>query len=350
MLFLTRVKAIAGLAVRVIFGATMVFSATALPLKTAEAAGVLAELADSVRQCIGPTCMDLRRWPDGRTIVTFYIPGENPYSYNIRTRNGGQTVICGSCTWTLSTKIGKSYTFNVQGCLKGSVGAVLGSSCMRFSEFSYTAKAAPGLPIEPPVATGPAKALGRAGGQANAAPMPACQAAQLARARNNAAAPALEAQCAAIMGQRIEAAAKTAPEVIGGSAGGQLADLTVVSLSGPTSLQAGLSGTYRITIKNVGKATATIEVAILFAKALDQTGQIIGGGLDCAPSSHASAINAEITCTGGQLAAGEFSTVTVQGRGQAPGGGMLVTSLNNSRSVVEGNYDNNVKQLNVTIN
>jgi hypothetical protein len=350
MLFLTRVKAIASLALRVMFGAAMVLGATALPLKTAEAAGVLAVLADSVHQCIGPTCMDLQRWPDGRTVVTFSTPGGSQDAFNIRTRNGGQIEICGSCAWTLSTKVGKSYIFSAQGCLKGGLGGVLGSSCMSFSEFRYTAKPAPGLPLEPSVATGPGKALGRVGGQANAAPMPACQAAQLARTRNNAAAPALEAQCAAIMGQQIEAAAKTAPEVIGGSAGGQAADLTVVGLSGPTSLQAGLSGSYKITIKNVGSATATIEVAILFAKALDQTGQIIGDGLNCALSGHASAINAEITCTGGQLAAGESSTVTVQGRGQVPGGGMLVTSLNNSRSLIEGNYSNNVKQLNVTIN
>ncbi len=40
----------------------------------------------------------------------------------------------------------------------------------------------------------------------------------------------------------------------------------------------------------------------------------------------------------------------VQGRGQVAGAGTLVGTLNNSRAVQESSYDNNVKQLNVTIN
>ena len=49
------------------------------------------------------------------------------------------------------------------------------------------------------------------------------------------------------------------------------------------------------------------------------------------------------------MAAGETGTVIVQGRGQVAGPGTLVGTLNNSRSVQESSYDNNVKQLNVTI-
>jgi hypothetical protein len=68
-------------------------------------------------------------------------------------------------------------------------------------------------------------------------------------------------------------------------------------------------------------------------------------GLACAPVGHSAAINAQINCTGAQLAAGETGTVIVQGRGQVAGAGTLVGTLNNSRAVQESSYDNNVKQL-----
>ena len=112
-----------------------------------------------------------------------------------------------------------------------------------------------------------------------------------------------------------------------------------------------MSGTVVITIRNVGKTNATLELGILFAKALDQTGQIVAGaGLGCTGASHGPTINANLVCTGGQLGPGEATTVTVQGRGQAAGGGTLTSTLNNSRAVDESNYANNVKQLNVNIN
>lgn len=123
------------------------------------------------------------------------------------------------------------------------------------------------------------------------------------------------------------------------AAGSQGAGLTVVSLKGPSSLQAGLSGTYTVTIKNTGSVSAPVELHIIFAKALDQTGQIVAGaGLACA-IGHDAGINAGLTCTGGQLAGGESTTVIVQGRGQNAGVGVLLATINN-----------NVKQLNVTIN
>ena len=112
-----------------------------------------------------------------------------------------------------------------------------------------------------------------------------------------------------------------------------------------------MSGTYKFTVKNSGDVGANLELTILFAKALNQTGQIVpSAGLACAPAGHSAAINDQINCTGGQLAAGETGTVIVQGRGQVAGPGTLVGTLNNSRSVQESNYDNNVRQLNVTIN
>ncbi len=136
--------------------------------------------------------------------------------------------------------------------------------------------------------------------------------------------------------------------VLKNNAGGKGADLSFVSLSGPSNLQAGLSGTYKLIIKNGGDVSANVELTILFAKALDQTGQIVpGAGLACAPVGHGTAINAQVNCTDGQLAAGETGTVIVQARGQAAGPGTLVGTLNNSRAVQESSYDNNVKQLNV---
>ena len=130
----------------------------------------------------------------------------------------------------------------------------------------------------------------------------------------------------------------------------QLADLAVVGLSGPATLQAGLSGTYTVTVRNQGNVSAPVELHIIFAKALDQTGQIVAGaGLACA-MGHDAGINTELNCTGGVLAAGDTATVVVQGRGQSAGGGVLLATLNPGHAVQESNYDNNNKQLNVTIN
>jgi hypothetical protein len=87
----------------------------------------------------------------------------------------------------------------------------------------------------------------------------------------------------------------------------------------------------------------------VFAGKLDQTGQVVAGaGLACAVV-HDAGINAALRCTGGQLAAGATAAVVVQGRGQQPGPGILIATLNASRSVAESNYENNFKQLNVAI-
>jgi hypothetical protein len=203
----------------------------------------------------------------------------------------------------------------------------------------------------PSVSDGPVKQLGKVKGGAPA--LSICEAAKTARARNSPAAPGLEAQCRAASagGQDVVAVDKSpAAAVLKGA--GQAADLTVVGISGPGSLKAGLSGTYTLTIRNVGAVSATVELTILFAKALDETGQVVpsANGLRCAAVGGAGQINAQLNCTGGRLAAGETGTVIVQGRGQAAGAGLLIGTLNNSRSVQESNYNNNVRQLGVTIN
>jgi hypothetical protein len=131
---------------------------------------------------------------------------------------------------------------------------------------------------------------------------------------------------------------------------GQGTDLTVTGMSGPGALPAGLSGTYTVTVKNEGGVGATLELVIVFAGKLDQTGQIVAGaGLYC-EVRHNAGINAALYCNGGQLGAGATASVIVQGRGQSAGGGTLIATLNNSRAVEETSYDNNLKQLNVTIN
>ena len=206
----------------------------------------------------------------------------------------------------------------------------------------------------PPVAEAPpAKAVGKVKGGTPA--LSVCEAAKTARARNSPAAPGLEAQCRAATagGQDVAAVEKSpAVAVLKNNGGGQGADLTVVSLSGPGKLKAGVSGTYTITIKNVGKASATVELTILFANALGDAGKVVpsANGLVCASVGTAAPINAQLNCTGGRLAAGEAGTVIVQGRGQAAGAGSLIGSLNNSRAVPESNYGNNTKRLDVTIN
>lgn len=129
------------------------------------------------------------------------------------------------------------------------------------------------------------------------------------------------------------------------------ADLVVASIDGPTSLQAGLSGSFTVGISNQGNAAAVVELNILFAGKLDQTGQIVAGaGLACDIQPGGSAkVNAILVCTGGQLGSGQSTTVLVQGRGSEPGSGALIASLNNSRALDEASFDNNLGRLDLTI-
>jgi hypothetical protein len=130
-----------------------------------------------------------------------------------------------------------------------------------------------------------------------------------------------------------------------------IADLAVVSIAGPTTRQAGLSATYTVTVKNEGDKAAPVELVIVFAGKLDQTGQIVPGpGAGACELRRDAGINAAVRCTGGTLAPGQTTTVVVQGRGQSAGTGMLIATLNPSRAVTESDYANNLKQLNVTVN
>jgi hypothetical protein len=290
--------------------------------------------------CSGTLCIDIQELPDtrlalgpsfNRAVKFVAVTGEYGGHYNVRTKGGDQVEICGQCAWTFYAKPGKSYTFSVQGCSGGNGPRSLFAQydCGAWNIFRYKTD----QPLQVIVVQSPPASP-------QVVPLPG-------KGKKNAGDYALK-EIEALPGKGKKDAGDY---VLKDSPGGQGADLTVVSLKGPGNLQPGLSGTYTFTIQNVGTVSATVELAILFAKALDQTGQIIPGvGLSCTLVSHAAAINAQVNCTGGQLGAGETGTVTVQARGQLAGGGMLIGSLNNSRSLVESNYNNNLKQLNVTIN
>ena len=106
--------------------------------------------------------------------------------------------------------------------------------------------------------------------------------------------------------------------------------------SGPATLQAGLSGTYVVTVTNTFTDSKPVQVNIIFSGKLEQTGQINAqGGLDCVVA-HDAGINAAVNCTG-PIPQGSFDIV-VQGRGSTPGAGLLLAKL-----------DNDSKQQNVTI-
>ncbi len=127
------------------------------------------------------------------------------------------------------------------------------------------------------------------------------------------------------------------------------ADLAIVQIAGPGPMTAGLSGTFRVTIENRGGRTAPVELFIIFAGALDQTGQIVpGAGLAC-EVVHDAGINAAVRCTGGVLGRGQSTTVVVQGRGSAGGIGKMVATINPSQAAQETNFNNNLVQLDVNI-
>lgn len=80
------------------------------------------------------------------------------------------------------------------------------------------------------------------------------------------------------------------------------ADLTIVRIDGPTALAAGASGTYTFIIGNLGNIAASVEVNILFAGVLAQTGQVVAdSGLSCAGSPASGKVNTNLHCTGGRV-------------------------------------------------
>ena len=120
-----------------------------------------------------------------------------------------------------------------------------------------------------------------------------------------------------------------------------------VTAAGPSSLASGLSGTYTVTALNEGDA-APVQLFIVFAGKLEQTGQIVAdGGFDC------TAADDTVRCTVQKLPFNTPTDIVVQGRGSEPGAGQLVVNINPDRSVPEntplGGGNDNFFQKNVSI-
>jgi hypothetical protein len=108
-----------------------------------------------------------------------------------------------------------------------------------------------------------------------------------------------------------------------------LAQFTVTA-AGPSSLQAGLSGTYTVTAHNGGDVGAPVQLFIVFAGKLQQTGQIVAdGGFDCTATDNV------VRCAVSNIARYTAVDIVVQGRGSEPGAGQLVANINPDRSVPE---------------
>jgi len=128
-------------------------------------------------------------------------------------------------------------------------------------------------------------------------------------------------------------------------------DLTIIRIDGPDTLQSGVTGSYTFIIGNVGDSSASLEVNILFAGALQQIGQpSADSGLSCVVALASGKVNANMGCSGGQLEPKRSATITVQAIGRDAGTGSITASINNSRSLAEADYSNNVGRRDVTVN
>lgn len=125
-------------------------------------------------------------------------------------------------------------------------------------------------------------------------------------------------------------------------------DYDITTIDGPSSLTAGVSGTYELSVFNAGNQSGSFELFIIFPGAIDQTGQIVAPGFDC-EVRHDEGINAAIRCTKPVFEPDTLAKLIFQGRGQAAGTGKIGAVINPHRSAVEGNYNNNNSTLTVTI-
>jgi len=127
-------------------------------------------------------------------------------------------------------------------------------------------------------------------------------------------------------------------------------DLTVIRIDGPDALQAGLTGTFSFIVGNIGDTAASVEVNLHFAGALEQSGQVYAdSGLNCVTGAGNGKVNATVACSGGQLEPKRSATITVQAIGRAAGTGSVIASINNSRTLAESNYGNDLGRRDVTV-
>jgi hypothetical protein len=103
-----------------------------------------------------------------------------------------------------------------------------------------------------------------------------------------------------------------------------------VAVNGPTTLAAGLAGTYTVNLSNSGDTGAPVELYVSFGGQLKQTGQVIpSAGINCDVINNAGGTSA-VHCTSPQLPSKATADVVVQGRGPAAGAGHLTVNINSS--------------------
>jgi hypothetical protein len=120
-----------------------------------------------------------------------------------------------------------------------------------------------------------------------------------------------------------------------------------VNATGPTTLQAGMTTGYTVTVSNPGDLSAPVELFISFNGNLRQTGQPApSDGFDCAVNNYAGGTSS-VHCTVGQFGSKATANITVQGQGSAPGAGQLVVNINSSDPAAQ--FVQKSQQLNVSI-
>jgi len=120
-----------------------------------------------------------------------------------------------------------------------------------------------------------------------------------------------------------------------------------VNATGPTTLKAGMSGTYTVTVSNPGDLSAPVELFISFNGNLRQTGQPTpSGGFDCTVNNYAGGTTS-VHCTVGQFGSKATANITVQAQGSAPGTGQLIANINSSDATAQ--FVQKSQQLNVSI-
>jgi hypothetical protein len=103
-----------------------------------------------------------------------------------------------------------------------------------------------------------------------------------------------------------------------------------VAVNGPTTVGAGQSGTYTVNLSNSGDVSAPVELYVSYSGSLQQTGQVTpSGGFNCGVQNYAGGTSS-VHCTVGQFGSKATTTITVQGRGSAPGAGGLDVNINSS--------------------
>ena len=119
-----------------------------------------------------------------------------------------------------------------------------------------------------------------------------------------------------------------------------------VSVTGPTTMKAGMTSGYTVNVSNPGDLSAPVELFISFNGQLQQAGFTPAGGFDCTVNNYAGGTSA-VHCTVGQFGSKATASIVVQGRGSAPGAGQLVANINSSDPAAQ--FVQKSQQVNVTI-